>query len=207
MGEIESRTDAGAADGDEAELRRDERSLARRISRALRFADLMAVLMVGATAMSAFATWRMASLTQTLFAVSERPYVGVTEVSFDSGRANATRVRVDFRNFSHVYATDGVARVWILIDGKRLRHRGGGTSTMNVGMISPTVPHFLYRSLPHDIYNAVIDGQAKIVVRSKIIYRGPDQREFCYNEFFTYDDQADGFVSVGGDDRCGRAIY
>jgi hypothetical protein len=194
-------------DNDEAELRRDERSLVQRISRALRFADLMAVMMVGATAMSAFATWRMASLTQTLFAVTERPYVGVARVSFEPGRDNTTRVRLDFRNFSHVYATDGVARIWIMIDGKRLRHHEGAARTMNVGMISPTVPHFLYRSLPTAVYDSIINGQAKIVVRGKIIYRGPDQREFCYNEYFTYDDQADGFVSAGGDDRCGGVIY
>jgi hypothetical protein len=198
---------ADAAPADDAGLTRGERSIIRRISEALKFADFMGVLMVAATLMSAFATWRTASLTETLFTISERPYVGIQEASFDSVRGDMARLRVDFRNFGHVSATDGVARVWILINGKRLPHQRGGASTINVGMISPNVPHIAYRFLPNKIYNAVVDGNAKMVVQTAIIYRGPDQREFCYHELQTYDDRAGAFVSTGGDDRCGGAIY
>lgn len=194
------------ADGDNAVRRRDG-SLARRIARQLGFADLMAVLMVAATAMSAFATWRMAALTRTLLAVSARPYIGVAGVSFDTTRADIPRVRVEFRNFGHIYATDGVVRVRMLVDGKRLPRQSGAATTLNVGMVSPTVPHLFYRSVPNGIYSAVVDGRAKMVVRNMVHYRGPDQREFCYNEFFTYDPEAGGFVSIGGDDHCGEDVY
>jgi hypothetical protein len=61
-----------------------ERSLVRRLSRALRFADLMALLMVAATGLSAFATWRTAEMTNRIFAVAERPYVGIQHVSLEA---------------------------------------------------------------------------------------------------------------------------
>ena len=212
MADVKRTADADVAAGadaafDDAGLTRGERSIVRRISRALKFADFMGVLMVAATLMSAFATWRTASVTETLFAVSERPYVGTQEISFDSVRDTMARLRVDFRNFGHVSATDGVIRVWILIDGKRLPHQRGGASTINVGMISPSAPHLVYRFVPDKIYNAVVDGEAKMVVQTEVVYRGPDQREFCYHELQTYDDRAGAFVSTGGNDRCGGDIY
>ncbi len=58
---------AGEEEGVESGgLTRGERSLIRRFSEALRFADFMALLMVAATAFSAFATWRTAQVTNLL---------------------------------------------------------------------------------------------------------------------------------------------
>src|SRR6266849_3870448 len=74
-------------------LTRGERSLIRRFSEALRFADFMALLMVAATAFSAFATWRTAQVTNLLFSIAERPYIGVQRTTFDSIGADAARVR------------------------------------------------------------------------------------------------------------------
>jgi hypothetical protein len=204
-GEAAPRLDDEAAN--DRGLTRGERSVVQRVSEALKVADLLGFLMVAATLMSAFATWRMASITGMLFVVAERPYVGIQEISLDPVRANMARLRVDFRNFGHVSATDGVARVWILIDGKELKHQRGGATTINVGMVSPSVPHLSYRFVPQNVYDAVMDGRAKMVVQCEIIYRGPDQREFCYHELLTYDDQAGAFVSTGGNDHCGSAIY
>src|SRR5260370_13444292 len=97
-------------------LTRGERSLIKRFSEVLRFADFMAVLMVAATAFSAFATWRTAQVTNLLFSIAERPYIGVQRTTFDSIGADAARVTIDFRHFGQGSATDGVAPIRLLVD-------------------------------------------------------------------------------------------
>src|SRR6266849_6901308 len=142
---------AGEEEGVESGgLTRGERSLIRRFSEALRFADFMALLMVAATAFSAFATWRTAQVTNLLFSIAERPYIGVQRTTFDSIGADAARVTIDFRNFGQVSATDGVATIRLLVDGTPLER--GTAATINVGMVSPTVPHLYSSYIPADIY-------------------------------------------------------
>ncbi|MGH7916504.1 MAG: hypothetical protein ACREQE_03470 [Candidatus Binataceae bacterium] len=192
-------------DRGEAGLTRGERSLLRRFSEALKFADFMAVAMVLATAFSAFATWRTASVTNLLFSVSERPYVGLRRVSFDSVNDKDARVAIDLRNFGQIAASDGVVIVRLLIDGKPMMH--GPATTVNVGMLSPTVPQMIFRLVPASAYRAIADGGVRFVVHVVVSYRGPDKREFCYNELMTYDWRAQAFSSSGGSDRCGGAVY
>jgi hypothetical protein len=133
-------------------LSRGERSLIRRMSEVLKFGDFTALLMVVATVLSAFATWRTASITNLLFTVSERPYVGIEGIAFDSIDSNSARLRIDLRNFGHVSATDGVARIWILVDGHRLQKEDGPAATVNFGMVSPSVPQLSYRFIPANVY-------------------------------------------------------
>jgi hypothetical protein len=186
-------------------LTRGERSLIRRFSEVLQFADFMALLMVAATAFSAFATWRTAQVTNLLFSIAECPYIGVERVAFDSIASDAARLTIDFRNFGQVSAIDGVATIRELVDGKPLER--GAVATINVGMVSPTVPHLNFRFIPADLYKKILDGQAHLVVQVIITYRGPDQREFCYDQLLTYDHRVNTFGSSGGTDKCSGAIY
>ncbi len=142
----------------------------------------MALLMVAATAFSAFATWRTAQVTNLLFSIAERPYIGVQRTTFDSIGADAARVTIDFRNFGQVSATDGVATIRLLVDG---------TSSY----------------VPADIYRKILDGKARLVVQTSITYRGPDGRQFCYHESNTYDHRANAFGPSGGSDKCSDATY
>ncbi len=191
---------AGEEEGVESGgLTRGERSLIRRFSEALRFADFMALLMVAATAFSAFATWRTAQVTNLL------SYIGVQRTTFDSIGADAARVTIDFRNFGQVSATDGVATIRLLVDGTPLER--GTAATINVGMVSPTVPHLYSSYVPADIYRKILDGKARLVVQTSITYRGPDGRQFCYHESNTYDHRTNAFGPSGGSDKCGDAIY
>jgi len=194
--------------GDEAVesggLTRGERSLIRRFSEVLQFADFMAVLMVAATAFSAFATWRPAQVTHLLFSIAERPYIGIERMTFDSIGSDAARLTIDFRNFGQVSATDGVATITELIDDTPLER--GIAAKINVGMVSPTVPHLYFSYVPADIYQKILQGKARLVVQTSITYRGPDGRQFCYHESNTYDRRANVFSASGGSDKCGDAI-
>ncbi len=197
-------------------LTREEDTLIRRITSVLRFNDFMTLLMVAATALSAFSTWRTAKVTSLLFTVAERPYIGVLDVRFEARDQPADAISstdgdahlvVDCRNFGHVQATDGVARVGVLIDGHTLPHQTGSLAINNIGMVSPTVPHLIYRFIPAAAYQAVRAGRARMVVHVVFNYRGPGEREFCYNELMTYQPRSNRFIASGGSDRCDGAVY
>ncbi len=190
-----------------AGLLRSERGAAQRLSNVLRFNDFMTFMMVFATALSAFATWRTAHVTNLLFAVAERPYIGIEKVSLDGTFADFARVAIDCRNFGNVSATGGVARVTIKIDGKELPQETDGSATNNIGMVSPSVPQLIFRFVPIDLYRKVRSGQSRMVVHVLFTYRGPDRREFCYDQLMSYDQRSASFISSGGTDRCSSHNY
>jgi hypothetical protein len=184
-----------------------ERRVVQRLSKVLRFNDFMTFMMVIATASSAFATWRTAQVTNLLFAVAERPYIGVEQVTVDAIDADFARVVVDCRNFGHVSATGGVARVRVTIDGKTLPKETMAAETENIGIVSPTVPHRIFRFVPKSLYDEVREGRSRMIVHVVFDYRGPDQRQFCYNELMSYDRRSADFVPSGGSDQCDGQIY
>jgi hypothetical protein len=184
-----------------------ERRAMMRLSNVLRFNDFMTFMMVIATALSAFATWRTAHITNLLFAVAERPYIGIEKVSLDGTFGDLARVAIDCRNFGNVSATRGVARVTIKIDGKELPQETDANATNNIGMVSPSVPQLIFRFVPIDLYRKVSSGQSRMVVHVLFTYRGPDRREFCYDQLMIYDRRSASFISSGGTDRCGGHNY
>jgi uncharacterized protein YggT (Ycf19 family) len=190
-----------------AALSRSERGIVQRLSKVLRFNDFMTFMMVIATALSAFATWRTAEVTNLLFSVAERPYIGIEKVSLDGTFGDFARVAIDCRNFGNVSATRGVARVTIKIDGKELPQETDANATNNIGMVSPSVPQLIFRFIPIDLYRKVSSGQSRMVVHVLFTYRGPDRREFCYDQLMTYDQRSASFISSGGTDRCGGRNY
>ena len=191
----------------EPPLTRSERSLLRRLSTALRLADFIAVMMVAATGFSAFASWRIAQLSHTILVVSERPYLGVQEVKFDTIDTVAARIKIETRNFGSVSASDVVSQIRMLVDGHQIAGYNRLTATVNLGLASPSVPHMAYRFLPLATYQDVRDGKARLAIDVLIEYRGPDARQFCYNEIISYDRQSDTFGATGGGDRCDGQIF
>src|ERR1700691_228747 len=132
-------------------LTRGERRVIRRLSQGIRFNDFMTFMIVAATICSAFATWRTAQVTSLLFAVTERPYVGVEDASMDASDEQNARIAINFRNFGHVSAGDGVARIAVVVNGRPSFDSGAASATNNVGMISPTVRHSFFRFVPIDV--------------------------------------------------------
>jgi hypothetical protein len=168
----------------------------------------MVIMMVLATICSAIATWRTANIASLLVSTSERPYVGLQRVTFDTvGSDGSGRLLIDCRNFGHVPATDGAVRIRLVIDGKTLPSTAGSLAVVNVGMLAPSIPQIFFRFIPATPYQAVRDGNSLMVAHIAINYRGPDQREFCYSQLMTYDHRADAFSATGGSDRCDSAIH
>ncbi|HLX04588.1 MAG TPA: hypothetical protein VKR28_03590 [Candidatus Binatus sp.] len=190
------------------EIIRSERSLLARLGQAIKVADLMAVLMVLATFFSAYATWRTALVTSTIFAVADRPFLGVQHVSFQETDTEHPTIVVSFKNFGSIPALDAIVGAHAVIDGKVIKAPVGIMSEMNAGILSPNVPHSFYVFIPPDKYAAVAAGKSNLQVHVRMIYNGPaHQKELCYFERYAYDLRMNVFQASGGDDRCGTDIF
>lgn len=219
MGEHEHEKSAGAESGRRAELEREldrerkleriERSQLIGVRRAIRLADFMAILMVLATGFSAYAAWRTAQVTRMVFAVSDRPFMGVESVTFEDPASPTPRVAVAFKNFGRIPALDAFVSVHSLVDGKLVKSTDGDMTTMDTGVLSPGVEHYFYNYLPPEIYPAVVSGKSKMQVHVRILYKGPAQAEqFCYFGRLFYDQHSATFRAGGGSDRCnGTAVF
>ncbi len=190
-----------------AQVSPGERWAFRRLTQILRFTDFMTLMMVVATGFSAFATWRTAQVTNLLFSVAERPYMGVEQVTVDGTDGQFARVVVDCRNFGQVQATGGVAQIGVTIDGKPLPQTSRVSEIQNIGIVSPTVPHRIFRFVPIDLFNRVRASRARMIVYVNFTYRGPDQRPFCYSKLFSYDSRSADFIPTGGTDKCSGEVY
>jgi hypothetical protein len=190
------------------EIIRNERSLLARIAQAVKLADFMAVLMVLATFFSAYATWRTALVTSTIFAVADRPFLGVQQISFLQTDTQHPTIVVNFRNFGSIPAIDAIVGAHAVIDGKLIKAPADIMSEMNAGILSPNVPHSFYVFIPPEKYQAVAAGKSNLQVHVRMIYNGPaHQTQLCYFERFVYDVRENVFQASGGTDKCGTDIF
>jgi hypothetical protein len=185
-----------------------EKSLMRRLTEVLRFADFMALLMVAATAFSAYAAWRTAQVTSHIFALEDRPFIGIERVTFEQGDTFTPRAVVEYRNFGKIPAGGAIISVVALADGKQVPEIPNEMSSMSVGVLSPSVPHFFYRYLPVDTYKAIVSGKEGLMLEVRAEYKGPGGEAFCYSERVVFDYRSAGFRPAGGTDRCRQSdIY
>ena len=190
------------------EIIRTERSMLARLAQAVRLADFMAILMVLATFFSAYATWRTALVTSTIFAVADQPFIGVQEITFKGTDTQFPTLLVNFKNFGNIPALDTIVGVHAVIDGKPLRPGPGAMSEIDAGIVSPNVPHYFYVYLPPDKYQAVVAGKTNLQVHVKVLYKGPAHgTQLCYFERFAYDFRVNIFMASGGDDKCGTDVF
>ena len=187
---------------EQARFRKAERSLLSRLNNIVRMTDLMAFLMVAATAMSAYATWRSAKISNLLFLVAERPYIGVEHVDIERPDNGAARIVIEYRNFGHIPAVATVVSGRVTLDGKPAGDGDARGRTVNAGIISPGVAHHLYSYLSDDAYHAIVDGRSEATVTVSASYRGPAGNQFCYSEHFAYDRRSGWFGAAGGSDDC-----
>src|SRR5260370_14521316 len=110
-----------SAERRDREVIRSERSQIAKLGQALKLADFMAILMVLATFFSAYATWRTALVTSTIFAVADRPFLGVQQVSFEATDRQHPTIVVNFRNFGSIPALDAIVGAHALVDGKLIK--------------------------------------------------------------------------------------
>lgn len=185
-----------------------EKSLMRRLTDVLRFADFMALLMVTATVFSAYAAWRTAQVTSHVFALEDRPFIGMERATFEQGDTPNPRAVVEYRNFGKIPASRAIVTVIALADGKRVADSPNEMSSTSVGVLSPGVPHFFYSYFPVDVYKSIIAGKTSLMLHVRAEYKGSGGEAFCYAERVVFDYRSAGFRPVGGTDRCRRSdIY
>src|SRR3984957_11384812 len=110
-----------------SERRRDaqEREILRTERRILTVADFMALMMVAATAFTALATWRTYKVSELIFAISDRPFLGVEKVTFERTDTAEPAIVVDFRNFGSIPADAAIVTGTALLDGTPIPPRDG----------------------------------------------------------------------------------
>ncbi len=219
MAEREAKDENSAGTQDAARLARElererkleqrERSQLIRVGRAIRLADFMAILMVLATGFSAYATWRTAQVTRTVFAVTDRPFLGVISVKFEATDTSEPRITIAYQNFGRVPALDSLVSVHAVVDGKRIPNPPDEMSTIDTGILSPGVEHYFYNYVPLDTYKRVAAGIARMQVHVNMRYTGPAQKtQFCYFERIVYSAHSATFRLGGGSDKCGgREVF
>jgi len=179
-----------------------ERSLVRRLISVARFGDFMAILMVAATAFSAFATWRTAEVTSRVFAMEDRPFIGVLRITFEQSRTLGPRAVVEYQNFGKLPASAAIISVSLLAEGKKLPEIADEMSSISAGILSPGVPHFFYRYMQQATYDTVVAGKVRLMVYVRAEYKGALSSQFCYAERFAYDFRSESFRPAGGTDQC-----
>lgn len=211
MAEAEPRPRSDSKSGverSEREILRSERSLLARLSQAIKLADFMALLMVLATFFSAYATWRTARVTSAIFAVADRPFLGVQQVAFQATDSQHPRIAVEFRNYGSIQALDAVVGAHAVVDGKVVKDPEYPMTETEAGILSPNVPHTFYLTMPRDQFQAVVAGKSNLQVHVRMIYKGPAHvEELCYFERFAYDFRSGIFGASGGNDRCTSEIF
>ena len=189
-----------AGNGSGAPLSRGERRTIGRIAEFLGFADLMAVLMVLATAFSAVATWRTASIANALYLATERPYFGVAGVRLDASRPGDPRVEFIYRNDGDVAAENVVIECRMRIDEKLVPEE---TRRKNAGILSPKELHHFQLHIPREKMPAILAGHSSLSVEIAADYEEPNhRRQLCYVERFAYAVDESAFDVNGGTADC-----
>ncbi len=181
----------------------EARAERRRISRELRFADLVAVLLVFVTGFQAFAAWRIYLITDQMLRVSDRPYVGVQHLRLDLEDPRDPKVVIEFRNYGQIAAEDAVLEHSLSVDGKPTG--SGQREKIRLGVLNPQVPHFSYTMLPPADTNAVLEGKSPLVAIVRFAYTDSIGAGFCYGMRFRYDHYLKAFQAAGGSARCDDA--
>jgi RpiB/LacA/LacB family sugar-phosphate isomerase len=130
---------------------------ARTLVSALEITNLIALTMVFATALGAYATWRTEQVTNQILLISQRPYIGLESIKL-VGNTNP-RVVEELKNFGTVQAEQ--TRVRIVINFKetlKARFRGRGH----------TVEDVCASDIAQGSYHTATDRLASVIDRGRV---------------------------------------
>ncbi len=164
-------------------------ALRRTIVSALEITDLIALTMVLATALSAYATWKTEQVTNQILLISQRPYIGLESIKL-VGNTNP-KVVEELRNFGTVQAEQIRVSIALRVDGDALSGDSEPQRQVDPLVFSPGVPHRFYRHITLDTYHGAVQGKMNLVIETQVRYRGPRGDEHCYLTVDNYD-RADG---------------
>lgn len=190
-------------DQDFRSLDRAQRSLLRRLVEVLRFLDLMTLLMVAATVLSAIATWRSSQIAHQILRSAYRPYVGVREMKLDLSNPTKPQVRIEILNFGTIPAEKMVLSVSKTVDGKPVPDfEGVPEVVVPVGVLTPSAPDDFGSLLPIHYLQPVVDGKSQLSVRVRTTYNDAANNHYCYDETFGYFAPTARFSPAHGSDEC-----
>jgi hypothetical protein len=164
-------------------------TLLRTMISALEITDLIALMMVFAAALGAYATWRTEQVTNQILLISQRPYIGLESIEL-VGNTNP-KVVEDLRNFGTVQAEQTRVSIVLRVDGDALSGDSEPQQHEAPLVFSPGVPHRFYRHITSDTYRGAVQGKMNLVIETQVRYRGPRGDEHCYLTVDNYD-HADG---------------
>lgn len=180
-----------------------ERSLLMRVIRVLRLQDLMTLMMVTATVLSAAATWRSTQIAHQILRSAYRPYVGVREMILDSSNPEKLVVRIEILNFGSIPAEHMVLNVSKTIDGKPLSDLGSVPDiALSIGVLTPSTPDYYNSFLPSGYLGAIVDGHSQFKVRVRTTYADASRNRYCYDETFAYFAPTARFSPFHGTGEC-----
>jgi hypothetical protein len=175
---------------------------ARTLVSALEITNLIALTMVFATALGAYATWRTEQVTNQILLISQRPYLGLESIKL-VGNTNP-RVVEELKNFGTVQAEQTRIRIVLHVDGDALSGVSEPQQQEALLVFSPGVPHRFYRHITLDTYRGAVQGEMNLVIETQVRYRGPRGDEHCYLTVDNYG-HADGvFHPQRGSLSCGH---
>jgi hypothetical protein len=93
------------------------RNLLKQIASALEITNLIALMMVFVTGLSAYATCKTAQVTNEILRTSQLPYIGIESVNFVETNP---KLVVDLRNFGTVQAEDAMISIVLKVNGRAL---------------------------------------------------------------------------------------
>jgi hypothetical protein len=158
-------------------------------------------MMVLATALSAYATWKIQQVTTQILLISQRPYVGTESMNLVDD--TSPRVLIDLRNFGTVQAEDTVVSVVLRINGKVLPPRESEPQQLGAPVVfSPGVPHRFFRHLTSEMYRDAVQGKINLVVEIRVRYNGPQGGKHCYMTRESYDNLDNFFYPERGSLSC-----
>ena len=176
------------------------RKLLSTIASTLQITDFIALMMVFVAALSAYATWKTAQVTNQILLTAQRPYIGVESVNLID--STSPKVLVDLRNFGSVQAEHAVIGVLLRVNGKALPLDSEPQRQQAPVVLLPAVRHRFYRHMSGDTYRDALQGKAELVVEIQARYRGPRGDEHCYLASQRYDPIDDFFYPQGGSLSC-----
>jgi hypothetical protein len=176
-----------------------ERRFRNRLLSRLQLADLMALLMVAATAFSAYATWRTASIANSIYLAAERAYFGIASTTLDESRPGDPRVTIDYRNLGNVSATDLKILRRVIIDGAEVK---SSTKVTMPGILSPGPRHLFHLQIPPAAYAPIAAGKSSLEVQIAAAYTNPRRDPLCYTADLIYDVEEKDFDVKSGSLDC-----
>jgi hypothetical protein len=172
----------------------------RSILSALEITDLIALMMVFATVLSAYATWKTQQVTKQILLIAQRPYIGTESMNLIDDKN--PRVLIDLRNFGTVQAEDTVVSIVVRINGKVLLRDSEPQQPGAPVVFSPGVPHRFFRHMTSEMYRDAVQGKITLVVEIQVRYGGPQGDRHCYLTRDSYDNLDNVFYPQRGSLSC-----